>query len=165
MMGRPKLTGHEWWNRAKKRFWSKVDVRSSNECWNWIGHTINTGYGQFGWRTHRHELAHRAAWILDHVKPIPDGMWILHLCGNKLCCNPLHLHLGTRADNVHDAIVLGEIQCGENHHQSKLTTNDVLRIRKLRSKCGYSQDALATMFDISQTQIWRIIHKVQWHHQ
>lgn len=31
-----------------QRFWRKVDVRSREECWEWQGSRLVTGYGQFG---------------------------------------------------------------------------------------------------------------------
>ena len=164
MPGKPALTKHEWWSRARKRFWSKVDICSDGECWNWTGRTINTGYGQFDWRTYKRELSHRAAWMLKHIKSIPDGLCVLHTCSNRLCCNPAHLYLGTRADNMHDAIRFGEIQHGEGHHRSKLTASDVIRIREMYGKGDHSQTNLAIMFNVSQSQISRIIRKLRWNH-
>lgn len=32
--------------------------------------------------------------------PIPDGMDIDHLCRNRACCNPWHLEVVTRSENL-----------------------------------------------------------------
>jgi hypothetical protein len=32
--------------------------------------------------------------------PIPDGLVVLHLCGNRLCCNPDHLATGTAQESA-----------------------------------------------------------------
>lgn len=43
--------------------------------------------------------AHRVAYILTKGD-IPDGLLILHSCGNRRCCNPAHLRQGTQSENV-----------------------------------------------------------------
>lgn len=34
------------------------------------------------------------------IGPLPDGMDVMHLCHNRSCCNPNHLALGSRAENM-----------------------------------------------------------------
>lgn len=84
------------------RFWSKVDKRGHEECWNWKAHVQTRGYGQFHvalvngkcWR----QPAHRIAWTLTNG-PIPDGLVIDHICKNTRCCNPAHLRVVTQYAN------------------------------------------------------------------
>jgi len=48
-------------------------------------------------------FVHREIYEL-FVGPIPDGLDIDHLCGNKGCINPEHLEPVTRSENVRRAI-------------------------------------------------------------
>lgn len=93
----------------EERIWRFIDKRSANECWPWIGKSLNQGYGTIGkgpgFRGN-HVLAHRAIWEMT-FGPIPSradhhGTVVRHLCNNRLCCNPSHLCLGTQGDNVSD---------------------------------------------------------------
>lgn len=84
------------------RFWRKVDEegRLTTECWNWTGATKGKGYGSF-WLGGKPVRAHRVAWEFTHG-PVPSGLFVLHRCNNRLCCNPGHLYLGDNEDNMID---------------------------------------------------------------
>ena len=81
-----------------RRFWSKVN--KSDDCWTWTASCNKWGYGQFRLNG-RCVLAHRAAYVFEHG-PIPDGLFVMHLCDNPPCVNPAHLTLGTHTDNMAD---------------------------------------------------------------
>lgn len=83
----------------------KVPGPLGDECWLFIGGRNNSGYGSVWYRSEAHG-AHRVSWKL-HRGPIPDGLWVLHKCDVRACCNPAHLWLGTPQDNVQDAIAKG----------------------------------------------------------
>lgn len=77
------------------KFWSKVDISSPDECWNWQG-TINakTKQPQFAWRRHRissstqHHPQRVAMWFTWGDLGISG---VKTTCGNRFCCNPFHL--------------------------------------------------------------------------
>lgn len=87
------------------RFWSKVDVRGPDECWEWkANHVRPVGqrarYGRIGAPGGRRMLlAHRVSVELSTGSVIPDGMEIDHVCQNTLCVNPQHLEVVTPDEN------------------------------------------------------------------
>ena len=99
--------------KAKTRFWSKVNQRGPDDCWEWQEGKSKQGYGQFTLYG-AHLRAHRFAWMLTHG-PIPDEMLVCHKCDNPPCCNPSHLFLGTHLDNQRDKKAKGRCATGERN--------------------------------------------------
>ena len=154
-------------NCRESSFWEKVNVRDNDECWEWKAATLQSGYGRF-WDGNRDIRAHRYSWELYNKRKIPKGMLICHHCDNPPCCNPKHLFLGTQKDNMRDMVEKGRYKgpmlSGENHILSKLTKNEVIRIRNLYATGNYSQRGLAKLFKISKAQIHRIVNNLRWKH-
>ena len=86
--------------RLAARFWAKVDQGDAGECWPWTGYVRPSGHGGTTYKCFS-ILASRKAWILTHG-PISSEVCVNHRCDNALCCNPAHMYLGTRADNMID---------------------------------------------------------------
>lgn len=86
-------------------------VINENGCWIWQWAVSNSGYG-----VHAGQSAHRYMYE-KHVGPIPDGLWIDHLCRTKRCVNPAHLEPVTPAENQ------------RRGRLAKLTSADVIAIR------------------------------------
>lgn len=84
----------------EKRFWDKVDQRSPDECWPWLGCRDGNGYGLF--RIDKHTMLRSHIVMADLIQIPGDGPLVLHHCDNPPCCNPSHLYRGTAADNAKD---------------------------------------------------------------
>lgn len=102
-------------------------------------------------------------WSATHGE-IPAGLSVLHRCDNPPCCNPAHLFLGTRADNVADMIAKGRDRRGrfpgEKCNFAKLKESDVVEIRKRLAP----QKTLAAHYGVNVTTIQRIQYKQNWSH-
>ncbi len=88
------------------RFWQKVDQSGGPKaCWPWLGYRKPSGHGLTSLNSVPIH-ASRKAWILTHgpIRQTRRGeqMCVNHRCDNELCCNPAHMYLGTRSDNMID---------------------------------------------------------------
>ena len=140
---------------TESTFWARVDKSGAPDgCWLWTGEKLPKGYGQFRINWER-RLAHRWAWHFS-IGPIPDGLCVCHRCDNPPCCNPAHLFLGTKADNLADMVAKGRHPKGRTKWRAKLTDDKVIRIRRFYAK-GISGKALASIFNVSRSQISNVV--------
>lgn len=139
-------------------FWRKVDIRSQEECWNWLGAKASFGYGEVVVEGVR-KRAHRVAYELssgETLNPFPADN-VLHHCDNPLCCNPSHLFKGTSHDNHVDS------RNKNRGFPQKLNWILVREIRKRASESKFLiQTELAREFGVSQTTIYRITNNLTW---
>ena len=142
------------------RFWSYVDKKTDDECWEWIGYKRPDGYGDIGigGRKGKNIRAHRYSWELHYGKiPAFDkhygSMLVCHTCDNPSCVNPNHLFLGTPEDNMQDKIKKGRhvtpfrLIKGEEHHTVKVPDYLVKFVRILREHTDKSYVSTARMLN------------------
>jgi hypothetical protein len=133
------------------------------DCVEWRGPVNNKGYGQRSYQG-KSQLAHRVAFFEAY------GYWpnvCRHACDNRLCINTAHLADGTHADNTRDMMErgrhrLGPTLTGEAHPAAKLTTDDVIAIRRLYAMGLATQVTLARTFGIAQPTVSEIVRKKIW---
>jgi len=100
------------------RFWSKVEVKGSDDCW-----TIPTlkgnrnGYKPFVLydKGRQYRLAHRVSAAIAGMDI--EGKLVCHHCDNPACVNPKHLFVGTNLDNMMDKVSKGRQSCGPEHQR------------------------------------------------
>ncbi len=151
-----------------ERFLEHVSPEPNTGCWIWTG-ALNHGDHGYGVTNRSGErqmvYAHRAAWELFRG-PIPEGLAVLHNCpyGDLRCCvNPDHLFLGTLGDNNRDTIRKGRNIRGEASHLARLTSTEVLEIRRCHAD-GEMIFSLARRFGVSHAHIGRIVTRQKWKH-
>lgn len=137
----------------EKLFWGKVDIKGPDDCWEWQAGRFSTGYGSFSTRGLLTTLkAHRISWFFTHG-PIPEGLWVLHKCDNRPCCNPKHLFLGTARDNTRDMMVKKRfLPQGQSGWRNILTQEDKLKILKDER----TQKEISIDYGISRTLVSKI---------
>ena len=154
----------------KIRLWSKVGFTANPEkCWNF---QANKGakYPKLAFHRNGKQFdisGTRLAYFL-HYNVDPIGKVVCHKCDNRRCCNPNHLFLGTYSDNSKDMISKGrgekQFEGGEKHHNSRLSTDDVIAIKKLHSEGKSKMTDIAKMYKIDPSAISRVINNKRWKH-
>lgn len=155
MKGRPKNSPEE--------FGRKLDKCGGPEaCWIWTGLKNKRGYGATSfdsvWIS-----AHRLAFYFEHGE-IPKGMCVCHKCDNPACCNPKHLFLGTRVENVSDMVSKERQARGMKHHSAKITEQQVLEMRRLYLETKVPVRIIAERFRVKRQTASRAILGKTWRH-
>lgn len=152
---------------VEERLWSKVDVKGPDDCWNWQEESRDgKGYGAILFRK-KIVKAHRVAWIITNGE-IPDGLFVLHKCDNRACCNPNHHFLGTNMDNVLD--MMAKDRCaptrarGEGSGISKFTDAQILAIRAKHDGNLKNFSATAREYGVTPSTIINIVYRKTWAH-
>jgi len=141
--------------------WKRIDKKGDDECWEWKG-WLNNGYGMMR-SNYKYYYTHRLIYELTYG-PISDGLFVLHHCDNRRCCNPKHLFLGTHVDNMKDKINKGRQShpIGIKNNHCKLTELNVVEIRKLYLEKKYNQSQLGKIYDVGRSAINKIVHNKIW---
>ena len=140
---------HKYLQNIYARFLSKVDTRGFQHdvCWFWLGASKGNGYGNVSFNGGKIP-AHRLSYIL-FVGDIPEGLEVCHKCDNRQCVNPDHLFLGTREENMKDAVRKGRTAGGTRKH---LKEGDIQEIRQ-RVNAGVPLHIIAAKFNITENRI------------
>lgn len=85
----------------KKRLEASSIPVTETGCWLWLGYT-EKGYGRFSVSGVTRRV-HCVSYVV-YNGAIPKGVCVLHKCDITICCNPNHLFLGTRKDNIMDMV-------------------------------------------------------------
>jgi len=112
-----------------------------DECIEWDEGTTSGGYGCFWDKELKRSVnAHRRVWE-EERGPIPEGIFVLHMCDNPPCINVDHLFLGTARDNMRD---MSSKQRGRN----KYTMRE--EIERLEQKVAEQQREIERLKKVSR---------------
>lgn len=153
-------TGKLTTERFMGDFWTKVDKGAPDVCWPWKGFKKLSGHGLTSLKG---RLMHtsRKAWILTRG-PIKEGLQVLHKCDNAICCNPAHMYLGTRIDNILDQWEQPAIaDRGPRNGRRFMLTDEQLELLWLMRKEGATLRACATHFGIHFATVARYVTAVR----
>lgn len=98
---------------------------------------------------------HKLVCLAFHGSPPSPKHEGAHWDGNKQNNHYKNLRWATRKENSADEIRLNRTHRGERNGNSKLTDQDVEKIKKLRSQ-GVGPVKLGKMFDITRGRVWQL---------
>lgn len=105
---------------VEERFSTKYIPEPNSGCWIWTASIYPTGYGQMMMPTGRPERAHRVSFKIYKGR-IPKKLDVMHSCDLRCCVNPDHLSIGTRKQNMEDAVRRNRTARGFALPQTKLS--------------------------------------------
>lgn len=143
-----------------ERFWLYAKRDQQSGCLIWQHSVDGGGYGVFFSQKYGRDKAHRISYA-ETYGDFDSSLFVLHKCDNPSCIDPTHLFLGTNMDNIKD-----KVNKRRQHHpignlngRCILSDEDVQSMRDDYKSGKYSYRTLHKKYNISQTQVSRIIRK------
>lgn len=137
-------------------FWEKVSKATETECWPWTGYAKKSGHGLTSYKSMPIH-ASRKAWILTHG-PIAEELCVCHRCDNAACCNPSHMYLGTKIDNMIDRFEhTPSHERGQRSRSTVLTAEQIGQMYQLRKE-GATLQNCADAFGVCRETGRRYVH-------
>lgn len=127
-----------------KHLLSKTKL-TQNECLEYQGCIQANGYSRATVKGIS-DYGHRHIYRMMRGE-IPDGFDVCHKCDNRRCINPNHLFIGTRKENMQDAVAKGRQAKGGDLPHTKLTSSHKAEITRL-AKAGIPYKEIAKKFGV-----------------
>jgi hypothetical protein len=140
-----------------------VTPYQGNECIIWPFYRMPDGRAELTIGGKTRMVARYVCEQVNGRPPTPDHQ-AAHSCGkgNDGCVTPKHLSWKTRSENEMDKFEHGTRVRGSAHSWSKLTEDDVIKIRQMAG--ALSQGRIAKMFGLRQSTVSQIISRQRWSH-
>jgi hypothetical protein len=134
------------------------NTKQVGECLVWQKAKSKAGYGQV-WDGSKVIYTHRLVAELIGLE-LSAGLDVMHSCDVRGCCNPTHLSVGTRKENMVDASNKGRLLNkahveGQSHPSAKLSTNEIAELRAMRNR-GAKLKHLSEIYGVSIAAISKI---------
>lgn len=151
-------------NAPRDYLYMKVIGYEGDDCLIWPYGKNKRGYGQIS-NPNGSNLVHRIICELVHGQPPTPKHHAAHSCGNGHlgCVAPKHLSWETHDENMADMIAHGTSPAGERNSNSKLTTAQVLDIRRMYD-ANIHHSAIAQEYGISTKTVSKIGLRLRWRH-
>jgi predicted XRE-type DNA-binding protein len=135
----------------------KQRIKIRGECWAWTGAKTKSGYPTIkvgrGRANAKTQAVHRLMWEHFYQQEIPDGMFVMHSCDTPSCVNPLHLSIGTHAENMADMSQKGRARSG----LAKLDADSIQAAQRLRS-VGMMHKDIANEIGVSRSSVTKLLN-------
>lgn len=141
--------------REVGKFWAKVRHGGVDECWPWTGYTVKSGHGLTQLKG-LSMYASRKAYILTHGE-ISSDFCVNHRCDRAICCNPAHLYLGTRADNMIDRFAKTPADERTRTGRNRILTDEQIEVLWQMRRADKSLKECAEKFGVHIATICRYI--------
>ena len=147
-----------------KRFDALHQKNPESGCWLWVGAVSDTGYAYFKIHTQdgKRKQVYAHIWSYETFVGATNGLFVLHRCDVRNCCNPNHLFLGTHQDNMADRNEKGRQAKGESHgmfnNGHKITEAVAASIREATG----SHASIAADFSVSRQLVGHIKLGKRW---
>lgn len=133
-------------------------------CRIWLGALSRDGrYGCCSYKD-KTTRVHRLVYQLTKGD-LPEGALVRHSCDTPLCVEPLHLLLGSDADNMADKVERGRQAVGEGcNHPHRVLTDELVVEMRLRRSQGEEFKSLAKRFGCSRHTAMNVCSRKSWRH-
>lgn len=147
----------------KNKLLTNRSIDSITGCWNWT-RSLTLGYAQTSYQ-HRLVRVNRLSLHLFKNFDLDSKLLVCHKCDNPRCFNPDHLFLGTHSDNARDRNIKRRQAKGENQGSHKLTTEQVIEIKKLQKE-GFNTNQIKEKLklEVNGLAVYEILKNKTWKH-
>lgn len=153
---------HRAWHGEAVAFVRRAAECKDQECLIWpFARLAKNGYAHCHWEG-RQGSASRVVCRLVNGEPPDETYDAAHSCGrgHMGCVNGSHLSWKTRAENIMDMVEHGTIRRGAKNPSSRLTSDEVIKIRELGKAEHYSK--IAPLYGVAPSTIWSVLTRRSW---
>jgi len=136
----------------------------ANGCWEWNHARTTAGYGVKR-MAGKNVYLHRFTCEITYGPS--NGLHALHSCDNPPCCNPAHLHWGTRSVNSQESLERGRFNrtdrlTGIGHHNARLNPDAVRAIREVYATGNMTLKELGKEYNLHFSSIQAVVKRKTW---